>query len=271
MELGLSLGLTRGGAGGTPPFSPSDISGLELWLDASDASTITEAAGSVSQWDDKSESGYNFTQPTAARQCTTGTRTMNGLNVLDFDGDDYLQNTANAVDLFTGDATWFVVGTSDAGDDDTMLYVCNSPTEAGSGDYNGLGGGNILEVELRMDSSNDTDFLYQDGTSATGTAQSTNTDNASLLIGSYAAGGNLTSANNTSDTASVSGVPASGTYTPTRFRLGANGTLAFGQARWLNGAIAGVLMYSRVLTTAEINQTGDYLATKWGLTWTDIV
>jgi hypothetical protein len=66
-------------------FTPGDLS-PKLWLDASDTSTITEAGGAVSQWDNLGSLG-NFTQPTAAYQPTTGASTLNSLNVLDFAGD----------------------------------------------------------------------------------------------------------------------------------------------------------------------------------------
>jgi len=66
---------------------PSGLTGLNLWLDASDAATITEASGSVSQWDDKSGNGNHATQGTGAYQPTTGVSTVNGLNVLEFDED----------------------------------------------------------------------------------------------------------------------------------------------------------------------------------------
>jgi hypothetical protein len=69
-----------------PLWTPASIS-TELWLDASDASTITEDTGSVSEWADKSGNGYDALQGTALNQPITGTRTFaNGLNVLDFDG-----------------------------------------------------------------------------------------------------------------------------------------------------------------------------------------
>ena len=38
-----------------------------LWLDASDASTITHSSGSVSQWADKSGNAFHFTQTTAEK------------------------------------------------------------------------------------------------------------------------------------------------------------------------------------------------------------
>jgi hypothetical protein len=70
-------------------FSPLDLSPL-LWVDASDETTITESGGAVSQWDDKSGNDNNLTQGTASQQPTTGTDTVNGLNVIHYDGNDSL-------------------------------------------------------------------------------------------------------------------------------------------------------------------------------------
>lgn len=49
-------------------FSPMSLGSLVTWLDASDLSTITEALGKVSQWDDKSGNGHHATQAVAASQ-----------------------------------------------------------------------------------------------------------------------------------------------------------------------------------------------------------
>jgi len=51
--------IVSGAAGG---FVPTDISGCILWLDASDASTITSDVNGVSNWADKSTTGANFSQ-----------------------------------------------------------------------------------------------------------------------------------------------------------------------------------------------------------------
>jgi hypothetical protein len=64
---------------------------LQLWLDAADVSTIAESSGAVSQWDDKSGNGYNVVQATGANQPKTGLVAQNGLNVIDFDGNDNLR------------------------------------------------------------------------------------------------------------------------------------------------------------------------------------
>lgn len=54
-------------------FSPFAISGLALWLDASDASSITLTGSTVNQWNDKSGNARHFTQGTTASQPTYGT------------------------------------------------------------------------------------------------------------------------------------------------------------------------------------------------------
>ena len=40
-------------------FTPDQISGLALWLDAADSSTIQLSGANVTQWNDKSRNGYN--------------------------------------------------------------------------------------------------------------------------------------------------------------------------------------------------------------------
>lgn len=74
-------------------WTPSEIIS-SIWLDASDKSTITHSSGSVSQWSDKSGNDANATQGTGSKQPTTGTRTLNGLNVIDFD-----RATANNLEI----------------------------------------------------------------------------------------------------------------------------------------------------------------------------
>jgi hypothetical protein len=86
-------------------------------LDASDTSTITEAGGDVSQWDDKSGNARHVIQATGANQPTTGANTQNGLNVLDFDGDDFLAKTSvDVLDFF------------DAANNQVMLFAVGSRT-----------------------------------------------------------------------------------------------------------------------------------------------
>ena len=82
-------------------------SNLALWLDANDSSSIINTAGSVSEWRDKSGNNLHMVQGNAANQPTTGSQVQNGLNVISFDGDDYL--TKNPSNISDFDQTWLLV------------------------------------------------------------------------------------------------------------------------------------------------------------------
>ena len=99
---------------------------LLLWLDASDSSTITHS-GNVSQWDDKSGNNNHVSQGTASKQPTTGTRTVNGLNVIDFDGGDYLEKTSFSVPS-SGNIAIFAVADIDTINDVNDSIFCMDAT-----------------------------------------------------------------------------------------------------------------------------------------------
>ena len=104
MALGLDLNLGLSRPVLDDFFNPSNITTAtnEAWYDASDTSTITSAANLVSQWDDKSPNGRDATQGTGSSQPSTGTRTINGLNVMDcFES---VMSTSSSL-LLTGDFT----------------------------------------------------------------------------------------------------------------------------------------------------------------------
>lgn len=72
-----------GSGGGGAGTVPESVTGLTAWWDASDASTITASGGYVTRLADKSGMRNHLTQ-TSTYGPITGTRTQNGLNVLDF-------------------------------------------------------------------------------------------------------------------------------------------------------------------------------------------
>ena len=89
------------GAGTPAAFAPDDIAGLELWLDADDDSTITEASGVVSQWDDKSSNARHFTAASGQRP-TTGSTTLNSKNVIRFNGSSHRMTRASFMHALVG-------------------------------------------------------------------------------------------------------------------------------------------------------------------------
>lgn len=68
-------------AGGA--FTPDDDVLLAGWWAADDTTTLTEIGGALSAWADKA-GGIPLVQTSPVRQPTTGTRVLNGMNVVDF-------------------------------------------------------------------------------------------------------------------------------------------------------------------------------------------
>ena len=231
-------------------FFPAQIPGLVLWLDASDTGAMTASGTAVSQWKDKSGGGNHFTQSSGSKRPATGTRTANGLNVLDFDGGDWLINTS-LNSIYTGAYTMFIVVGGDNNTVDHMLIASD--------------GSNL--VGIRQNSSTAIVGYNGDGNVGAGRATVAVTESLGAL---------RTNAIRRDGTAfhlwSDGGAGAAGTsnaldITATDTRIG--GRLFFG-TQLLDGPVAEALIYSRALTDAEMNQIGNYLAGKWGLSWTNM-
>ena len=92
-------------AGGS--FSPSDISGLLLWLkgdgtlwqDSARTTPATSDGDPVGAWDDDSGNADHATQATAGARPSLQTAELNGLAVVRLDGGDMLQSVADAGQL----------------------------------------------------------------------------------------------------------------------------------------------------------------------------
>jgi hypothetical protein len=111
-----------------------------LWLDAADLSTITQAGGAVSQWNNKGTLG-NFTQGTGALQPTTGANTLNGLNVIDFAADYLTSADAASVYKFMHDGSTFLVCMVAKHDGTDRVYIGNNGTTSSQIGHSYLSGG----------------------------------------------------------------------------------------------------------------------------------
>jgi len=87
-------------------FSPLNLI-PSLWLDASDASTITLSGNEVVSWSDKSGNGLGCSQGTSANRPIKVSTEQNSLDVIRFVASDYLSSSGN-LDLTTA-YTIFIV------------------------------------------------------------------------------------------------------------------------------------------------------------------
>ena len=250
------------------PFKPTDIGGCQLWLDAADVTTMILNGTKVTQWNDKSISGYNFTQATSGNKPTYSTASKNSLNTITFTSANstYLLGTASTTFMGTNSISVYGVfkinnNTSSSAVFSKSLYGSaagrilygfrESGTPATIAGGIGVASGPNAYTDIAdtytagawrtfgfvSDRSGWTNTTYQNGTSIGAvTISSDTTTNLTnpyqMLVGAY---------NNSSG-----GLPPQAGY-------------------FLDGAVGELLVFNTALTTAQRQQIESYLAQKWGL------
>ncbi len=243
---------------------PPPVSGYKLWLDASDTSTITSSGGAVSSWLDKSVNAYTFTQATSTNQPTTGTRTINGKNALDFDGtNDKLQSSAAASTWnFLHDATnatVFMVISPDASQDQPLLTTSDNTTQVGIWYY------------LRTTSTS-FGMAILNGTSNAfvaleyGSSYSANTPMVAAFITDADNGTNSNRIKLYKNSGAEEGTFQEGTQTYTSANAAASLIIgAWPTSNAYNGLIGEIVIYQGILSDSNRNSVSDWLKTKWGI------
>jgi hypothetical protein len=215
-------------------FSPLDLSPT-MWFDASDTSTITESGGAVSQWADKSGNGHDLTQGTGANQPTTGTRTINSRNVVDFDGVSDRMVSGSLSPTLTQPNTIFAVFVPDA---TSSQYL-----------FDAIGGANRNALLF------DTGYRPFAGVLPARTG-------AVLTVPQIT----RTVFDGTSSSLHIDGASAfagdAGTNSFESMTLGSR----YDGTGSIDGAVAEVIVVDGALTAQQISDTETYLAHKWGIT-----
>lgn len=241
--IGISIGLNSQ----TSVFDPKKINGLEAWYDASASDTITTATG-VSQWDDKSGNGNNATQATGANQPATGSNTLNGRNVLTFDGsnDNLSLPTALCSTIGNGACTIIVVARHDVIGNDRVLTL---------GDAS-----NNTRLALRYGTTTDACvFQSNTGGATVACSETISSLDYNIMIATKTGTTQSVGMNNGALTSNTSGEVLTDVANG---RIGSN---AAGTFNYWDGDVAEMLFYSRVLTADELTQVSRYLYLKWGV------
>lgn len=260
----LVLGILSGT--GVPPIIPPPVSGYKLWLDASDTSSITASGGDVSQWNDKSGNASNFTQGTGANQPKTGTRTLNSLNLIDFDGSNDFMSVPSSTALFnylhnsTG-ATVFVVGIVDDTATNKVFFGNNN------------GGSANIGILYFATSAEKTNTFITNGNS--GLATVSNADANTLVAGNgfYLTNiidpNNATAANRSKEALNNGSYITNNTLTNAPSASDATINMCIGGTDTggapLDGALGEIIFYEGILSQPNIDLVESYLATKWGI------
>lgn len=228
-------------------FSPSDISGLQLWLDADDSSTITkDVSDKVSIWADKSPQSNNIIQNTQVWKPVWLASQFGSKPAINFN--QHHMNTPGVL-TFTAsnEITWFIV-------------VKDTTFTVGGGDlFNwrttpGNIGGLAFEY---LDSTTIYAYVYTTGWNFIASTYNLNTAlfTASIQATNYSfwkdgvlAGSSLGVGN--------FNVPSA------EFRMGRN---ILNSSLFSDFSCAEFIMYDSGLSTADRQRVENYLNTKWGL------
>lgn len=224
----------------TAPFWPSDVPGLQLWLDANTG--VTKNGSTISAWADRSGNGNNAVQATQANQPTYTASGQNGLPVATFAPTNKMAGpivccvsnqayVVAVVNITSGGAGDAVLDTTDTGatNRNFMLFA-----ESGQWKWRVLTpltdtlDGSVFPSGWVLRSATHTEFLHTFRQNGVQTASTT-------------ADVTLTGA--------------------TQYQIGS----LFVSIYAMTGSIGEVLIYTTLPTNAQIAQIEEYLRRKWAL------
>jgi hypothetical protein len=215
----------------TPAFTPLQISGCALWLDAADRTTLTLSGSNVTQWNDKSGNSNNATQSTVSNAPA-----LSGSNI-----------------TFNG-SQWFTTPVSSAPTTESLFIVLNTTSNSTTDIFSGTAVG-YREVLLYLSNL----YVGRFGAAPTGTNGGPIATNTRLQFNYQYTTTNVTySVNGTQTGSGTPGFTYSGTNTTYI------GSSTYSPNNYV-GTINEIVYYTAALTTAQRQQVEGYLAAKWGL------
>jgi len=229
-------------------FNPLQISGLTLWLDAADSTTITTSGSNVTGWNDKSGNARNCT---ISGTPTLLTSSLNGLNGIQFYNTTSANTNAWTSPSFaissTNSISAFVVGNSIPVNPGNIYFI-SAGTSAPSTPNNNL--------SMLINTSTAAYRLYVNGSTYSSTAFTNTNGVTNLYEVTY---------NNATETPYVNGtvyVTNGGSGT------GLASSQYIGSYTGTGGATLKeyeILLFNVSLTTIQRQQVEGYLSWKWGL------
>jgi hypothetical protein len=234
-------------------FDPRSISGLALFLDASNAGSLTIGTG-VSQWRDISGNGRSMNQSTAASQPTYSATGLNGRPSIQFTAASARWMSGTWSVTLTGQTTFAVASMASASNGNARLF--SQVVQGQSGDFSGT---NHYVPLQRAGSGQQIASLAggADGRAAVGFPAYT----TPFVASSIHSGSQISNRVNNGAAATFSS-----TLNTTFNTMLLSNYTASAAGGYLTGFISEVLVYSRALTDTERSTVYAYLGSKWGVT-----
>lgn len=228
-------------------WTPADTT-TSLWLDASDAATITEVGGSVSAWADKSGNGNDYSALSGSNEAALVAAELNGMDVVRGDG------VATALKNSTGPIV------SGAADRSVFFVAKHGGTGSGDGLVT-LGYDNAITAGTMFSITPETAVRVRSGSRVFDTAASTAAFN---ILGVISTNGNTSGVD-----AWIAGTALGVSSTASRIlNTTGDSTLFYkdgASVEYAAGDLAEVVVFSSALGASDRQRMEGYLAWKWGL------
>lgn len=257
MRIDISLGTGSGGFNSSPIIlSPTDISDLKIWLDANDITQVDNTA--VSSWLDKSGNTHHASNALTASQPLYRTNQANSKPSVVFDGvDDVLTFSGTALNIarnISGVSIFTVArhNVYGAGTSGELIYFSTSSTNPRVS-FQGLPNASLGIKAQRLDTDAGSTLSAVGMQAGSYQVQSCVIDyltgKADIYVNNQLIGSSttFTTTGTTSNTASLTA------------NLGRKDT----GSNFLNGGIAELLVYNKVLNTNEKTFIENYLKNKY--------
>jgi hypothetical protein len=269
----------------TVPSSPA-FTGLSLWLDASDTTTlfqdtagttpVTADGQSVACWKDKSGNAYSFTQATSGNRPTFRTAALNGGNILRWNGTSQYLQSSTTLPFFaspsSGGTFFFVfnasqiatqrcllhyqnsVSTGYCTDETDIAYTTGAQAQGNFGFHRGCGYAAVALKQVNQLQANENLLM-------TGVLGTTGSTPANVQI--FKNGRSSTVQNDSSGYYSAGSYPSANN---SRYMIiGSRYLYGTTPDCYHQGDIAEVIWFNTVLTSVQRQQIESYLSLKWGI------
>ena len=229
-------------------FSPRNIAGCSLWLDAADPAA-TGGGVNVTTWLDKSGNGKNTTSYGGTPSISASA--INGKPAIYFNGSSYFTGPISGANTTT--ITIFLIGSliSPFGVFSGLLCFGN----ASQLDYDNVG-----SLAITMYGGDSKIYGYRNGDAQVVPV----TANVPFIFVLQHDGTYVNTFFNGTQQTSVN-IASSGTFTYTNYSVASRAGTITGQYIW-SGYLGEILVYQSSLSAPQRQQVESYLAQKWGLT-----
>ena len=228
-------------------FTPTDLSNLSVWYDATDFNFITkDGSNLVSSWGDKSGGGNNATATGGDRPLLQANE-QNSLPTINFDATDQMDLPSGLFSVPNGNSTLFIVSqrASESGNLEAVFSLSD---------------GTALDYFLVYATAAGTvTYKSRDGAAGSLSSAGHTLTNYNILRGRRSGTTQALAVNGATEVTNASGVSSAGID---------SGDIGAGNADnfLLTGNIGEIILYNTSLSAANILLVETYLANKWGLT-----